>query len=99
MSRYRSESHWEKGSFEVELKVAGKRETIKEAVVLDAAGQRLETKINGFSSFNNQSTLTLLVKAGIPKDGKIVLEMYEGLQEFTAPFRIQNITLLGTPVK
>ena len=91
-------NHWEKTATDIELKIAGNRETVKSVEILNAAGQALETKISSTMEMNTQTTFTLTVKSAVPKDGRIVLEVYEGLEQFDAPFVLKNTSLLGQPL-
>jgi hypothetical protein len=92
-------SQWEKGTTNVELQLNARREVVKAVEVLDAAGQSLGATIGGHSGFDNQTTVTLNLKAAPPKDGKIVVEMYDELKKFDAPFVLKNISLLGQPLR
>lgn len=91
-------SPWEKGTTNVELELAVKREAIKSVEVLNAAGQAMDAKLGNYSSNGKQTTLTIGIKSDVPKDGKIMVEMYEELQQVEAPFVLKNISLLGQPL-
>lgn len=91
-------SQWEKDTTNVELELAVKREVIKSVEVFNSAGQALGAKLGNYSSNGKQTTLTVGLNSAVPKAGKIVVEMYEELQQFDAPFVLKNITLLGQPL-
>lgn len=88
-------SQWDKGSTEVELRLKVSREMVKAVEILDAKGQSLGATINGYSGSDKQVTLTLRLKSEVPKDGRMVVETYEDLKKFEAPFSLKNINLLG----
>lgn len=94
-------SQWQKGSTDIELNLATSADSVKEVDVLDATGQLLEAKMTGRATFGsrNQTTLTILVTGDVPATGKIVVEVYEELKKFDAPFSLKNISLLGQPLK
>ena len=48
---------------------------------------------------NAQTTLTISVKGDVPATGNIMVEVYEELKKFDAPFMLRNISLLGQPLK
>jgi hypothetical protein len=92
-------SQWQKGSTDVELKLVAGGDTVKDVEVLDAKGQPLEANVSGRMQMNNQMTLTVSVKGDVPATGKIVVEVYEELKKFDAPFGLKSISLLGQPLK
>lgn len=92
-------SQWQKGSTDIELKLATNSDTVKEIEVLDATGQPLEANVSGRMQMNAQTTLTISVKGDVPATGNIMVEVYEELKKFDAPFMLRNISLLGQPLK
>lgn len=92
-------SQWQKGSTDIELKLATGSATVKEVEVRAAAGQPLEANVSGRMQMNTQTTLTISVKGNVPATGKIMVELFDGWKKFDAPFSLKNISLLGQPVK
>jgi hypothetical protein len=92
-------SRFQKDKVELELKLACPREMVKEVVLRDADGKILDTEIGGYSDMNKQVKLTLRVPGAVPGNGSIAINLYDDLKEFTAPFQLRNIDLLGNPAK
>jgi hypothetical protein len=88
---------WKKGSQKMELKLGISKDNLK-AVYLMADGSRTELKQTGYSGGGNSYTFTYESTGLFPANGKLVVEYYAELQAFTVPFKLENITLLGTPM-
>lgn len=84
------------GSQQMELKLNLKKDALK-AVRLLVDGTKTELKQNGYGGGGNTYTFTYEFKGTIPANGKLVAEVYDQLQTFTTPFKLENISLLGTP--
>jgi hypothetical protein len=85
------------GSQEISLAIDLPHTAITGVQVLDATGKPLDAKQNGYSSFGmggqQRTTITIAVKGTVPKNGRIVLEVYDGMQKFDAPFVLKDVTL------
>jgi hypothetical protein len=88
---------WEKGAQRMELKLRLNKTDLK-AAFLVVDGHRAEIKNSGYSSFDNATTFTLNHKGVFPKSGNIVVEIHDQLKTFDTPFKLENITLIGTPI-
>lgn len=90
---------WQKdGSQNIEIKVRIKPDDLKSAyLVVD--GVRTEIERNGYSSSGNVTTFTFESKTRYPEKGGIMLELYDKIETFEVPFKIENISLLGAPLK
>ena len=90
---------WNKdGSQLMEIKLKLKPDDLKSAsIVVD--GAKTEIKRNGYSSSGGVTTFTFSFKDGVPAKGSIIVETYDQVKTYDVPFRIENLTLLGTPMK
>jgi hypothetical protein len=90
---------WQKnGSQNMELKVRIEPDDLKSAYLL-VDGIRTEIERNGYSSSGGITTFTFESKTAFPEKGGIVLELHDKIQTFEVPFKIENLSLLGTPLK
>jgi hypothetical protein len=88
---------WKKdGSEELQLKLKLPADTIK-AMWLVAGNERSELSRRGHSSSGNSSVITYEHKTAIPSTGRLVAEVYSDRKLFDATFKLENISLLGTP--
>lgn len=86
------------GSQQLELKLNHPKNGLKAVFLkLDATNlSKLEQR--GYSGGGNSYTYTFEHGGAIPPNARLVVEIYERLQTFTAPFKLENISLLGTPL-
>lgn len=89
---------WSKdGSQDMELKLKLDPENLKSAhLVVD--GVKTEIKRNSYSNMGGTTTFTFSSKTAFPEKGSIVIELYDKVQTFDAPFKIENLSLLGMPM-
>lgn len=59
---------------------------------------KTELKKHGYSGFDNSYTYTYESEKGFPAKSRLVAEIYDQLQTFDVPFKLENITLLGAPL-
>jgi hypothetical protein len=89
---------WQKdGSQDMELKLKLSPDDLK-AAFLVVDGVRTEIKRNGYSSSGGITTFTFASKAAFPEKGAIVVEIHDKVQTFDVPFKLENLSLLGTPM-
>jgi len=72
---------------------------VKGVKISDAAGAELKLGGHGLSGGGNQATFSCSCKGGFPPQARVVVEVYDELQKYRIPFRLENITLLGAPMK
>jgi hypothetical protein len=90
---------WQKdGSQEMELKLNLAKENLK-AVQLVVDGVKTELARRGYSGGGNTYTFTYESKAAIPASGRLVVEVYDQTQSYSTTFKLENISLLGTPLE
>ncbi len=89
---------WKKdGSQEMELRIRLEPDDLKSAsLVVDGAKTELERR--GSSSSGGITTFTFASKTAFPETGSIGVELYDKLQTFDVPFKIENLSLLGMPL-
>lgn len=85
------------GSQETELKLNLPKDALKTVSVV-ANGVKAQLENSGYSGFENSYTFNLRSKMAFPADAKLVVEVYDQIQTFTASFRLENLSLLGTPL-
>lgn len=93
------ESKWVKGSYELKLKVKTYKQYIKEIQFFDEDGKRLEVEGPGHTQADGTLILKFRYKTKFPPKAHIVIEMYDKLQEYTISFKLNNISLMGVPMK
>jgi len=87
---------WEKDSQRIEIRLRLKPDDLKAAFLVEN-GTKTEIKRSGYSGSGDFTKFTFEHKAAFPKSGNIVVEIHDQLKTFDTPFKIENITLLGTP--
>ena len=86
------------GSQQMELKLNLKRESLK-AVWLVVEGGKTDVGTARLRRRAAKSyTFTYESKTAFPANGKLVAEVYDQVQTFTTTFKLENISLLGTPL-
>jgi hypothetical protein len=89
---------WQKdGSQDMQLKLRLDPDNLK-AAYLVVDGVRTEIRRSGYSGMNGQTTFTFESKTAFPEKGSIVVVLYDQVQTFEVPFKIENLSLLGTPL-
>ena len=53
----------------------------------------------GSWSSGNETSKSLTIKGKFPAKGRIVVRVYDDLKEYEIPFKIENVDLLGRPIK
>lgn len=91
-------SKWGEGE-ELKLKLNLKKDAIKEIKFYDEHGTRIKFMSKGSSWGGKISTYSYTLKTKFPAKGKVVVEVYEGQQRHELPFKLENISLLGQPLK
>jgi hypothetical protein len=86
------------GSQQLELKLNHPKNGLKAVYLKLDATNLSKLAQRGYSSGGNSYTYTFDHTGPIPANGRLVVEIYEQLQTFTAPFKLENISLLGTPL-
>jgi len=90
---------WAKdGSQDLELKVKLTLDELKSASLV-VNGAKSEMKRTGYSSFGSTTSFTFTSKAKFPENAGIVFEIFDKVETFDVPFKLENLTLLGTPIK
>ena len=89
---------WSKdGSQDMELKLNLDPDSLKSAFLV-VNGAKTEIKRSGYSSSGGITTFTFGSKTAFPEKGSIVVELYDKVQTFDVPFKIENLSLLGMPM-
>ena len=89
---------WNKdGSEQMQLKLNINKDALK-AVYLVAGDTKTELSQNGYGGGGNSFTFTYQSKTAFPANGRLVAELYDQMQVFDVPFKLENISLLGTPL-
>jgi hypothetical protein len=86
---------WKKdGSKEIELSLKLKPQDLK-SVSLVVDGVKTELKRSGYSGMNTTTTFSLQSESALPEKATLIVEIHDKLQTFEAPFRLENLSLLG----
>lgn len=91
-------SDWGQGQA-LSIKLELPKEAVKEFKIYDDTGAQVKSSGTSISWSGNQSTLTYISDQEFPARGRIVLSVYEQPQIFEIPFCVENISLLGQPLK
>ena len=87
---------WKKdGSQEIHVKLNLRPESIK-SVWLIVDGNKITLEQSGYSGGNDSFTFTFSAKQNLAIKGRLVLEIFDRVQNFETPFKLENITLLGS---
>jgi len=62
---------------------------------LVVAGAKTELRQNGYGGGGNAYSFTYECKTNFPANGHLVAEVYDQLKTFGAPFKLENLSLLG----
>lgn len=82
------------GSQQMELKL-DLPEAVLKSVSLVVDGKTTELERQGYFGGGNSYTFTLAHKTAFPSNGRVVVEIYDDLQTFITPFKLENLSLLG----
>jgi hypothetical protein len=90
---------WKKnGCQQMELTLNLNRDRIK-TIHLTNNGVKARLEPTSYSSSDDDCTLTLESDTAFPASGKLTVEIYDQLKAFEATFKVENISLLGTPLE
>ena len=84
-------------TLEVQIEMSG--DLVESVVVKDSSGAELKTSDGGSWSSGNETSKSLTIKGKFPAKGRIVARVYDDLKEYEIPFKIENVDLLGRPIK
>ncbi|MHC4871714.1 MAG: hypothetical protein ACYTFY_07705 [Planctomycetota bacterium] len=90
---------WPKGANQMKLKLFLKSDEIKDIKFYDTDGLEIKFKRQGYSYSGRSSTFNYVLKDKLPEKLKIVVEKHAMLKNFEIPFKLENINLLGKPIK
>jgi len=87
------------GSKQIEIELDVETETLKELVMAEGV-KRTVMERRGYSSFGGGSaTYTFEAKGGVPENAKLIAVMHDGVETYDVPFKLENVSLLGTPIE
>jgi hypothetical protein len=61
-------------------------------------GIRTELKRSGYSGSGNTTVFTFQIEGELPAKASLIVETYDKIQTFDAPFTLENLSLLGDPI-
>ena len=88
---------WKDGTKELELKLKLKPTDLK-AVHIVENGVRSELKRSGHSGGGNTTVFTFQIEGELPEKASLIVETYDKIQTYDAPFTLENLSLLGEPI-
>ncbi len=85
--------------YEIDLKLKILKHILKDIQLFTKDGKQIETSISGGSSSGGYWLHRgVRTKDPLPEKGRIVIELYDNLQEYEIPFNLKNISLTGSPL-
>ena len=72
---------------------------VESVELYDKQNKRIEIIRYGSVSLGNTTMLKFLVEDDLPKQAKIVVHTFEGLEKHTMPFSIKAISIAGLPMR
>lgn len=86
--------------YQIELKLKILKHVLKDIRLFAEDGTQIETSISGgMSSGGYWLNRDIRTENPLPAKGRIVLELYDGLEEYEIPFSLKNIALTGQPLR
>ncbi len=86
---------WQKnGSQQMTLRLKTNPDGLK-SLTLVVAGNKTELRQNGYGGGGDAYSFTYECKTNFPVNGRLVAEVYDKIQTYEAPFKLENISLLG----
>ena len=64
-----------------------------------STGNKLEVRGPGYTQISGTLPLKFGYKSNFPPKAHIVIEMYDNIEEYIIPFKLNCISLMGTPMK
>jgi hypothetical protein len=93
-------SNWNAGVSEVRLSLKADAQNVKDVKFLDADGQPITVQENACMGGGEEEVTFTYTKDGeFPAEARIVVTLYDNLKDFTVGFKLENVDLLGRPVK
>jgi hypothetical protein len=74
-------------------------EMIESVALFDGGGKKLDAKAEGYSSSGDTCSLSFAIRGGVPASGKVVASIFDGVKAYEVPFAVENLDLLGRPLK
>jgi len=83
------------GGAELDLRILAPRQTLEALRVVDGEGNDLEVSERGYSTVNDESTLSYAIAGEVPADARILARVATGLRTEEFSFSVRDIDLLG----
>ena len=93
------ESKYEKGHEVLTLELQLASNAIKSTRFLDGQGNPLNVSRQSTMSSGNTMVAGYDIEGKFPKNGRIVMEIFDALKRFEIPFSLNDISLTGQPLK
>ena len=92
------EPGWKKdGSQQLSLRLKIDMDGLK-TVYLVADGNKTALEQRGYSGGGKSYSFNLESKTNFPAKARLVVEVYDQMQTFNVPFKLENLSLLGAPL-
>ncbi len=92
------ESEWQKEKEVLALKLNLSSDSVKSMTFYDGSKKKLDVSESGHGGFGNSTTFQYTCEGKFPAKGSIVVEIFEKLEKYNIPFKIENISLMGQPL-
>ncbi len=93
------ENEWQEGYEMLKLKLALPSEAVKKVTFMDKNGEEIEVDQQGYSSSSGITTFNFSINGTFPAGATIKVEYYEDLKKYRIPFKIENVSLTGDPLR
>ncbi len=93
------DSQFQQGHQQLELKLKASMDAIQSVDFLDEGGTKLAVRASGHWQQGETTQFTYTLKGKFPPKGKIVVNLYDDLKTYEIPFKVENVDLLGRPLK
>lgn len=90
------ESQWQKGHFNIAFEIDLLPDAVKSVFFYKDDGLKLNAyELSRNPKGDKKTELTYSFQGELPSNGKLEIEVYEGMQKYKIPFSLKNIKLLG----
>jgi hypothetical protein len=90
---------WQNNATILSLRLDLQAESIDSVKFLAEGGTKLDITQRGYASIGGTTTLKFSIKDKLPKNGRLIVTVFDELKKNEIPFRIANISLTGQPMQ
>jgi len=90
---------WQNNATILSLRLDLQAESIDSVKFLAEGGTKLNITQRGYASIGGTTTLKFSIKDKLPKNGRLIVTVFDELNKNEIPFRLVNISLTGQPTQ